>query len=58
MYRLFDFIVRFKDYVALILLVILSFVMMSFSNVAQLGGFRTIVVGCKMCLHGYLTPWR
>lgn len=45
MYRLFDFIVRFKDYVTLTVLVILSFVMMSFSNVAQLGGFRTVVVG-------------
>lgn len=45
MYRIFDFIVRFREYFVLSVLVIASFVLMSYSNVAQLGGFRTVVVG-------------
>ncbi|GAB1429675.1 hypothetical protein MASR2M18_05070 [Ignavibacteria bacterium] len=45
MYRIFDFIVRFREYFLLSVLVIASFVMMSYGNVAQLGGFRTVVVG-------------
>lgn len=45
MWRFIEFVVRFKDYITLSALIVISFAMMTFGNVAQLGGFRTIVVG-------------
>lgn len=45
MYRLIEFIVRFKEYVALSAVVVICFSLMTFGNVAQLGGFRSVVVG-------------
>jgi rod shape-determining protein MreC len=45
MYRLIEFVVRFKEYVALCALAIISLSLMSFGNVSQLGGFRSVVVG-------------
>ncbi|MBL7999482.1 MAG: rod shape-determining protein MreC [Candidatus Kapabacteria bacterium] len=45
MQRLFEFIVRFKEYITLVLLIIMSFSFMTFGNVAKLGGFRALVIG-------------
>ncbi len=45
LYRIYDFIVRFREYFLLSVFVIASFVMMTHSDVAQLGGFRSLVVG-------------
>lgn len=45
MYRLIEFIVRFKEYVSLSAVVVICFSLMTFGNVAQLGGFRSVVVG-------------
>ncbi|MBK9250206.1 MAG: rod shape-determining protein MreC [Ignavibacteria bacterium] len=45
MYRVIEFIVRFKEYVSLSAVVVICFSLMTFGNVAQLGGFRAVVVG-------------
>ncbi|MBS1536255.1 MAG: rod shape-determining protein MreC [Bacteroidetes bacterium] len=45
MYRIIEFIVRFKEYVSLSAVVVMCFSLMTFGNVAQLGGFRSVVVG-------------
>lgn len=45
MYRIIEFIVRFKEYVSLSAVVVICFSLMTFGNVAQLGGFRAVVVG-------------
>ncbi|NQW30635.1 MAG: rod shape-determining protein MreC [Ignavibacteria bacterium] len=45
MRRFIEFVVRFKNYIALSALVVMSFALMSFGNLAQLGGFRAVVVG-------------
>jgi len=45
MQRFIDFVVRFKNYIALCALVVMSFSMMSFGNLSQLGGFRAVIVG-------------
>jgi rod shape-determining protein MreC len=45
MYRIIEFIVRFKEYVSLCAVVVMCFSLMTFGNVAQLGGFRSVVVG-------------
>ncbi|MBI3258839.1 MAG: rod shape-determining protein MreC [Ignavibacteriae bacterium] len=45
MYRIIEFIVRFKEYVSLSAVVVICFSLMTFGNVAQLGGFRSVVVG-------------
>ncbi|HYF04447.1 MAG TPA: rod shape-determining protein MreC [Patescibacteria group bacterium] len=40
-----EFVVRTKDYITLSALIVICFAMMTYGNVAQLGGFRTVVVG-------------
>jgi rod shape-determining protein MreC len=45
MRRFIEFVVRFKDYITLSALIVICFAMMTYGNVAQLGGFRTVVVG-------------
>lgn len=45
MQRFIAFVVRFKNYIALCALVVMSFAMMSFGSLSQLGGFRAVVVG-------------
>lgn len=45
MLQLFNIIVRFKDYVALTLLVIISLALMSMGNTSKIGGYRAFVVG-------------
>lgn len=45
MQRIVDFIIRFKEYLTLSLLIIISFLLMSLGNAAELYGFRTVVVG-------------
>ncbi len=45
MYSIIEFIVRFKEYVSLSAVVVICFSLMTFGNVAQLGGFRSVVVG-------------
>lgn len=45
MQRILDFVIRFKEYLTLSLLIIVSFLLMSLGNAAELRGFRTIVVG-------------
>ena len=45
MYRLLEFILRFKEFIALVTLTIVAMVLMTFGNISQLGGFRSIVVG-------------
>lgn len=44
MQRFFEFIVRFKEYITLVILVVMCFSFMSFGNVAKLGGFRSVVI--------------
>jgi len=43
--RFIAFVVRFKNYIALCVLVVMSFSLMSFGDLAQLGGFRAVIVG-------------
>lgn len=45
MQRIIEFVVRFKNYIALCTLVVMSFAIMSFGNLSQLGGFRAVIVG-------------
>lgn len=45
MRRFIEFVVRFKNYIALCTLVVMSFSFMSFGALSQLGGFRAVVVG-------------
>lgn len=45
MQRFIAFVVRYKNYITLCALVVMSFSLMSFGNLAQLGGFRAVVVG-------------
>lgn len=45
MQRILDFIIRFKEYLTLSVLIIVSFLLMSLGNAAELSGFRTVVVG-------------
>lgn len=45
MQRILDFIIRFKEYLTLSVLIVISFLLMSLGNAAELRGFRTIVVG-------------
>lgn len=45
MQRIIEFIIRFKEYLTLSLLIIISFLLMSLGNAAELYGFRTVVVG-------------
>ena len=45
MRRLIDFVVRFKNYITLSTLVVMSFALMSVGNLSQLGGFRAVIVG-------------
>jgi rod shape-determining protein MreC len=45
MRRFIEFVVRFKNYIALSALVVMSFSFMSFGSLSQLGGFRAVIVG-------------
>ncbi len=45
MQRILDFVIRFKEYLTLSLLIVVSFLLMSLGNAAELRGFRTVVVG-------------
>ena len=45
MRRLIEFVVRFKNYITLSTLVVMSFALMSVGNLSQLGGFRAVIVG-------------
>lgn len=45
MYRIFEFLSNFKEYVTLAVLIIICFLLMSLGNAAELHGFRTIIVG-------------
>ena len=45
MQRLFEFVVRYRNYITLALLVIISFSLMSVGELSRLGGFRAVVVG-------------
>jgi rod shape-determining protein MreC len=45
MRRFIEFVVRYKNYIALCTLVVMSFSFMSFGALSQLGGFRAVVVG-------------
>lgn len=45
MRRFIDFVVRFKNYITLSALVVMSFAFMSVGSLSQLGGFRAVVVG-------------
>lgn len=45
MQRILDFIIRFKEYLTLSVLIVVSFLLMSLGNAAELRGFRTVVVG-------------
>ena len=45
MRRFIEFVVRFKNYITLCALVVMSFAFMSFGNLSQLGGFRAVIVG-------------
>jgi rod shape-determining protein MreC len=45
MLQLFNLIVKFKDYVALILLAIISLALISMGDVSKIGGYRAFVVG-------------
>ncbi len=44
MQRVFDFIVRFKEYITLLILVVMCFSFMSYGSTGKLGGFRSIVI--------------
>jgi len=45
MRRFIEFVVRFKNYITLCALVVMSFAFMSFGDLSQLGGFRAVIVG-------------
>jgi len=45
MRRFIDFVVRFKNYITLCALVVMSFSFMNVGNLSQLGGFRAVIVG-------------
>lgn len=45
MQRFIEFVVRFKNYITLCTLVVMSFSLMSFGSLSQLGGFRAVIVG-------------
>ena len=45
MQRLFEFVVRYRNYITLALLVVISFSLMSVGELSRLGGFRAVVVG-------------
>jgi rod shape-determining protein MreC len=45
MQRIIEFVVRFKNYIALCSLVVMSFSIISFGNLSKMGGFRAITVG-------------
>ncbi|MFN4908607.1 MAG: rod shape-determining protein MreC [Bacteroidota bacterium] len=40
-----EFVVRFKNYITLITLVVMSLSLMSIGNLSKLGGFRAVIVG-------------
>ena len=44
MQRFFDFIVRFKEYIVLVILTVMCFSFMSYGSVGRLGGFRSLVI--------------
>jgi len=44
MQRAFDFIVRFKEYIVLVILSVMCFSFMSYGSLGQLGGFRSLVI--------------
>jgi rod shape-determining protein MreC len=44
MQRVFDYIVRFKEYIVLVILTVMCFSFMSYGSVGQLGGFRSLVI--------------
>lgn len=45
MQRVIDFIIRYRQHIVAVLLAIMSLAMMLTGNVAQLGGFRALVIG-------------
>jgi rod shape-determining protein MreC len=45
MQRFIHFVVRFKNYIALTMLIVISVSLMSFGELSKLGGFRAVVVG-------------
>lgn len=45
MQNLIDFIIKFKEYITFLALVIISMSMISMGDVSQIGGFRTFLVG-------------
>lgn len=45
MRRFIEFVVRFKNYITLCTLVVMSFAFMSVGSLSQLGGFRAVIVG-------------
>ncbi len=45
MRRIIDFVVRYKNYITLCALVVMSFSFMSIGSLSQLGGFRAVIVG-------------
>lgn len=45
MRRFIEFVVRYKNYITLCTLVVMSFSFMSVGSLSQLGGFRAVVVG-------------
>lgn len=45
MQRIINFVVRYKEYITFVALVILSFSLITMGDVSKIGGFRTIVVG-------------
>ncbi len=45
MRRFIELVVRYKNYITLCTLVVMSFSFMSFGSLSQLGGFRAIIVG-------------
>lgn len=51
MFRFIELIVRFKEYVILCVLIIMSIAMMSFGAATKLMGFRTIIIGTLGFFH-------
>lgn len=45
MQKLVDFIIRFKEYITLIALVVMSLSFISMGDISRIGGFRTFLVG-------------
>ena len=45
MRRFIEFVVRYKNYITLSALIVMSFSFMSFGELSKLGGFRAVVVG-------------